>query len=159
VSLTGICSPTNPSTVDRLTVVQKRRQGKGGGRGEAVTRRRQTVAATGSVILDRLTKVTLERKGKKKKKRDRELCTNPFSAIVPRTGKLFPEPLAQTNPRPRSLSSDPNPPSPPQSYVRRDKCGTSRTSTAGFPTELKISKSEVGKHEYHCAHSSTPHRT
>jgi hypothetical protein len=28
-------------------------------------------------------------------------------------------------------------------------CGTSRPSTAGFPKELKIPKSEVGKHEYH----------
>jgi hypothetical protein len=28
-------------------------------------------------------------------------------------------------------------------------CGTSRPSAAGFPKELKIPKSEVGKHEYH----------
>jgi hypothetical protein len=28
-------------------------------------------------------------------------------------------------------------------------CGTSRPSTAGFPTELKIPTSDVGKHEYH----------
>jgi hypothetical protein len=45
----------------RLTVVQKRRQGGNEAearrrQGEAETKRGQTVAATGSVILDRLTK-------------------------------------------------------------------------------------------------------
>jgi hypothetical protein len=52
-------------TRQRLTAVQKLRQGKGGGRGKAEARQRQrqgggkrwqTVPATGSVIFDRLTK-------------------------------------------------------------------------------------------------------
>jgi hypothetical protein len=51
------------------------------------------VVATGPVTLDRLTKVTLERKGKKEKSAN-YVEYNLFSSTVPRTGKSFPEPPA-----------------------------------------------------------------
>ena len=34
-------------------------------------------------------------------------------------------------------------------------CGTARPSSAGFPPELKISKSEVRRHEYHSLRTTT----